>query len=66
MNKSEKVSLAFGIILALFAAFLMFDGQILGPDTAGIARVLGIMAIGFIAGGPSLLGKDRNRSEEQA
>ena len=66
MNTSEKLSLGFGILLGLFAALLMFDGQILGPDTTGIARVLGIMAIGFIAGGPTLLGKDRKNSEEQA
>lgn len=64
MNNNEKLSFTFGILLGLLAAFLMFDGQILGSDTTGIARVLGIMAIGFIASGPSLLGKDRNESEE--
>ena len=49
MKKSEKALWIIGIFLALVAALLMFNGNLLGEDTTGIARVLGIVAIGFIA-----------------
>ena len=38
-----------GIVLALTAAFFMFDGDILGENTTGIATVIGIVGIGLIA-----------------
>jgi Na+/proline symporter len=38
-----------GIVLALVAAAFMFDGDILGEDTAGISTVLGIIGICLIA-----------------
>ena len=38
-----------GLVLALTDAFLMFDGDILGENTTGIARVIGIVGIGLIA-----------------
>jgi len=38
-----------GLILALTAAFFMFDGDILGENTTGIARVIGIVGICLIA-----------------
>jgi hypothetical protein len=38
-----------GLILALTAAFFMFDGHILGENTANISTVLGIIGIGLIA-----------------
>jgi tellurite resistance protein TehA-like permease len=38
-----------GLILALVAAFFMFDGDILGENTTGIATVIGIVGIGLIA-----------------
>ena len=38
-----------GIIVALTAAFFMFDGDILGENTTGIATVIGIVGIGVIA-----------------
>ena len=38
-----------GLILALTAAFFMFDGEILGENTTGIARVIGIVGICLIA-----------------
>ena len=38
-----------GLVLALTAAFFMFDGDILGENTTGIARVIGIVGIGLIA-----------------
>jgi len=38
-----------GIVLALAAAFFMFDGDILGEDTTGIARIIGIVGLCLIA-----------------
>ena len=38
-----------GIVLALTAAIFMFDGDILGENTAGISTVLGIIGICLIA-----------------
>jgi len=38
-----------GLVLALAAAFFMFDGGILGENTTGIATVIGIVGIGLIA-----------------
>ncbi|MFH1639980.1 MAG: hypothetical protein ABIB93_06730 [Chloroflexota bacterium] len=38
-----------GLVLALTAAFFMFDGDILGENTSGIATVIGIVGIGLIA-----------------
>ena len=38
-----------GLVLALTAAFFMFDGDILGENTTGIATVIGIEGIGLIA-----------------
>jgi multisubunit Na+/H+ antiporter MnhB subunit len=38
-----------GLILSLTAAFFMFDGDILGENTTGIAIVIGIIGIGLIA-----------------
>jgi len=38
-----------GLVLALTAAFFMFDGDILGENTTGIATVIGIVGICLIA-----------------
>ena len=38
-----------GLIVALTAAFFMFDGDILGENTTGIATVIGIVGICLIA-----------------
>ena len=38
-----------GLILALTGAFFMFDGDILGENTPGIATVIGIVGICLIA-----------------
>jgi len=38
-----------GVVLALAGAIFMFDGHILGDDTAGISTVLGIIGICLIA-----------------
>jgi L-asparagine transporter-like permease len=51
-NKRKKAFFAqfiIGLILALTAAFFMFDGDILGENTAGISTVMGIVGIGLIA-----------------
>jgi hypothetical protein len=50
--KNKKIILPLfitGLALALTAAFLMFDGDILGENTTGIATVIGIIGIGLIA-----------------
>ena len=38
-----------GLALALTGAFFMFNGDILGKNTTGIATVIGIVGIGLIA-----------------
>jgi purine-cytosine permease-like protein len=38
-----------GIVIALTAAIFMFDGDILGENTAGISTVIGIVGISLIA-----------------
>ena len=38
-----------GLILALSAGFFMFDGDILGENTTGIATVIGIVGVCLIA-----------------
>lgn len=51
-NKRKKAFLAqfiTGLVIALTAAFFMFDGDILGENTAGISTVMGIVGIGLIA-----------------
>ena len=48
-NKAFFAQWIAGLILALTAAFFMFDGEILGENTAGIATVIGIVGIGLIA-----------------
>ncbi len=49
-NKKAFLSLFItGLVLALAGAFLMFNGDILGENTTGIATVIGIVGIGLIA-----------------
>jgi amino acid transporter len=51
-----------GLILALTAAFFMFDVDILGENTTGIATIVGIMGIGLIAtSNVTLLGFKRKK-----
>ncbi len=55
-----------GLILALIAAFFMFDGDILGENTTGIATVVGIVGICLIAtSNVTLLGFKRNRTRKE-
>jgi len=44
--KNQKL---LGILLALLGGFLMWNGSILGENTAGIATVIGIVGISLIA-----------------
>jgi hypothetical protein len=63
MKITTKLYGIFAISLMLLGAFLMFDGQLLGESTTGIARVLGIVGIGLIGSGPRLLkGKNKESS----
>jgi hypothetical protein len=39
-----------GIIFALSGAIIMFEGNIFGDRTIGVAIILGILGIGLIAG----------------
>jgi multisubunit Na+/H+ antiporter MnhB subunit len=49
-NRKSFFSLfVIGLVLALTAAFLMFDGDMLGENTTGIATAIGIVGIGLIA-----------------
>ena len=43
------VPFVLGISLCLIGVFLMVEGSILGERTTGIATVVGIVGIGFIA-----------------
>ena len=51
-----------GLVLALTDAFFMFDGDILGENTTGIATVIGIVGICLIAtSNVTLLGCKRKK-----
>ena len=51
-----------GLILVLSAAFFMFDGDILGENTTGIATVVGIVGLCLIAtSNVTLLGFKRKK-----
>ena len=47
--KWEHISFVLGISLCLIGALLMFEGNILGERTTGVAIVIGIVGIGLIA-----------------
>jgi len=48
-KKAFYIPFGIGIAISLMAAFFMFDGDILGENTTGIATVIGIVGIGLIA-----------------
>ena len=51
-----------GLVLALAGAFFMFNGDILGENTTGIATVIGIVGICLIAtSNVTLLGFKRKK-----
>jgi hypothetical protein len=45
----RKLQFILGIILALIAAAIMFEGSVFGERTTGIAMVMGIVGIALIA-----------------
>ena len=64
MKKLEKVYFILGIGVSLIAAFLMFNGHVLGEDVTGPAMVLGIIGIGLIASGQGAFRKQRDIPQE--
>jgi uncharacterized protein YacL len=59
-KKAFFIQWIIGLILALTAAFFMFDGDILGENTTGIATVVGIVGVCLIAtSGVTLIGFKR-------
>ncbi len=51
-----------GISISLLGGFFMFDGDILGEETGGIARIMGFMGLGLIIAASSVAAaSDRNR-----
>lgn len=48
MNRWRFVIRVVGVTVCLMGAYLMWDGGVLGEETTGIARVLGIVGIGII------------------
>ena len=48
-KKAFFIQWIIGLVIALTGAFFMFDGKILGENTTGIARVVGIVGICLIA-----------------
>jgi hypothetical protein len=48
MNKYSKLYMVVGVGLALTAALLMIDGQILGEMTTDLSRIILIIALPFI------------------
>ena len=45
---SRKILKAIGVLVCLAGGFLIYNGNILGESTSGIATVLGIIGIGII------------------
>lgn len=55
-RRAYFVQLVIGIVLALITVFSMWDGDILGEDTTGIATAIGIVGIALVAISP-VIGK---------
>jgi hypothetical protein len=51
MNKSEKLYIVVGVALAVTAALLMIDGQVLGEMTTNLSRILMFTALPCIVKG---------------
>ncbi len=47
-RKPFWILLSAGIIISLLGGFFMFDGDILGENTTGIARIMGFAGLGLI------------------
>ena len=48
-KKTFIILFTLGMLCSLSGAFLMFNGKMMGEDTVGIARVIGIMGLFLIA-----------------
>ena len=48
-KKAFLIQFAIGLLCSLTGAFLMFNGELLGDNTTGIARIVGIIGICLIA-----------------
>ena len=61
-KKAFFIQWIIGLIIALIGAYFMFDGDILGENTSGIATVIGIIGICLIAtSGVTLIGFNRKK-----
>ncbi len=47
-RKPFWILLSAGIIISVLGGFFMFDGDILGENTIGIARIMGFVGLGLI------------------
>ncbi|MBR9705365.1 hypothetical protein GOV12_08175 [Candidatus Pacearchaeota archaeon] len=45
MNKTSLMVFIIGLLISLVGAYFMYNGKILGDNTVGIARILGIVGI---------------------
>ena len=56
-RKNLFYSLLFsGILISLLGGFFMFDGDILGEGTGGIARIMGYVGLALIIGASTVAG----------
>ena len=57
----QHAILVLGVSVCLTAAFLMFEGHILGENNTGWASVIGIVGIGLIGTSGSIIAGERAR-----
>ena len=63
-KKAFLVQFIIGLLCSLFGAFLMFNGELFGDNTTGIARIVGIVGICLIAtSSPIGIALKRNNSK---
>ena len=69
MPKNQKLlfyALLFsGISISLFGGFFMFDGDILGEGTGGIARIMGFVGLALIIGASTVAGTSSKESNHR-
>jgi len=58
----QHAILVLGVSVCLMAAFLMFEGNILGENNTGWASVIGIVGIGLIGTSGAIIAGERARS----
>ena len=63
-KKAFLVQFIIGLLCSIFGAFLMFNGELFGDNTTGIARIVGIVGICLIAtSSPIGIALQRNNSK---